>query len=803
MWKSVSLEMTLKPFCADMSDEGFRNVTAKILGQWEPLWTASPDAAPQIMFWLGDGSELLDFSGNLEDPFEYGRYLGSANKWTDTSNTIPEADTLHQRPRLFCENPPVWTYADLKRLVEIQKQTALELYGKRIDVGTTFDPGPEFAVSDFKYNRHPEILSNMLGKKMFIFCYATLHADTFRYAGYPNGIPEGETFGRFLGRQTQCFLSKIGFDFLWFSNGLGFGLETWGMTGAVFDGTNYHPENCTKTGEKIFQFWNDFREECPNYRIENRGTNLSTGLDLATDAVPLKDIYDKVPNILPPPNSPWAALDHDFGLELAGMMTHIAELPDNTGYPFRYYTHDPWWLNSPWLDRYDRMPHDIYLPLSIARMEPDGNVAGPVQLNLLSIDNSWGGIPDQVPQESIPHLLDAMRTAPDQPGPVIWLYPFQEVHDMVLSGGDAAQVLANDMSMITALNDGFPINTVLSTSYIASIPPEKINGRILVAPAMLAPEAARKVLELTQEYNISAIFYGAMSCNVLRDYFGVVEADPIQGPMELVGKGNIDHKPEYSGGPINLDLSCDSQATSLLQYRQDNITRPAVLKRGNVLWTRSTNSIAKITRAAIFLPKADYFYMETLFRDLAESLGWGVQLTRPLPHSASPRITIRVHDNAFYYAIYGTDMTVQQTFSTPDGAPVFRGRDLFLKDNKGICPMEKCSNYEARIFVKGQDTILNCEEMPHENVGMERRLFVNGLKDATVTVRPPKNCALTALTPCRAHLSLHNIIDSYPIRKEVDEYGEKYIAEHVNGYISIIFGTKQKEYFPTSFITIK
>ena len=30
-------------------------------------------------------------------------------------------------------------------------------------VGATFDPGPEFAYSDFKYHRHPEVASEMMG----------------------------------------------------------------------------------------------------------------------------------------------------------------------------------------------------------------------------------------------------------------------------------------------------------------------------------------------------------------------------------------------------------------------------------------------------------------------------------------------------------------------------------------------------------------------------------------------------------------------------------------------------------------
>ena len=87
--------------------------------------------------------------------------------------------------------------------------------------------------------------------------------------------------------------------------------------------------------------------------------------------MPLRDIFRKVPNLQPPPNSPWAALNGDFGLELVGWLSHIAELPGDS-YPFRFYIHDPWFINSPWLDRYGRYPHDLYLPFALTRVEQRG-----------------------------------------------------------------------------------------------------------------------------------------------------------------------------------------------------------------------------------------------------------------------------------------------------------------------------------------------------------------------------------------------------------------------------------------------
>ena len=164
------------------------------------------------------------------------------------------------------------------------------------------------------------------------------------------------------------------------------------------------------------------RQDLP---IETRGTNLTVGIDFATDAVNYQKLYAAGLGLLPPPNSPWAALDGDFGLEIVGYLSRIATLPDQE-YLFRYYVHDPWWVNSPWLDRYEGQPHDIYLPLAAARMDGTGAVRTPTHLSILSIDNTYGRMPDCVPQQCVPHLRRGLAELPDAVAPLLWVYPFSE-----------------------------------------------------------------------------------------------------------------------------------------------------------------------------------------------------------------------------------------------------------------------------------------------------------------------------------------------------------------------------------------
>ncbi|MEE1007430.1 MAG: hypothetical protein U0L66_09620, partial [Acutalibacteraceae bacterium] len=457
MFNTVNLEMSLKPF-KKTDDEYIRNVCRNLFEQWQPLLKNRETVS--VMLWTADGSEILDYAGNQNDKFEWCCYIGTANRELIGKDDDPDC-SLHEKKHYYMDNPPVMTYGILKKIVSTLKEEGKRAFPNSIiRVGETFDIGPEFAKSDFKYKRHPEISS---GTKLdafgFVDATALLNEDDRRYAAYPNGIPQNTPFGTFFGKQANIFLKDMGFDYLWLSNGLGFSSEPWSVTGKVFDGKNFYPEKLEKTQRNVFDFWHLFRKECPDFPLETRGTNNSVGIDYATDGVPLYDIYNAGFNITPPPNSPWAALNDNFGLEIMGHMTRICELPSN-GFMFRYYIHDPWWLNSPWYDRYNGNAHDIYLPMAITRVDAEGKVQSAETLNILSIDNSYGNMPDNCVNEPLPHLLKAEKDIADDIAPLVWVYPMREF-TTAHSEEALYEMYFGDKYISEAINNGFPLNCVV------------------------------------------------------------------------------------------------------------------------------------------------------------------------------------------------------------------------------------------------------------------------------------------------------------------------------------------------------
>lgn len=502
MFENITLELSLKPF--KRTDECYiRSVCSQIFEQWRPL--LKNRRSIKLMLWSADGSELLDYAGVEDDTFEWCRFVGTANL------PYPEPDdplelSLHKKKRDYTENPPKMTYGILKRIVSCLKEEGAKAFPSAvISVGSTFDIGPEFSLSDFKYARHTEICSGIgCGGFGFIDSTATLHADTHRYAAYPTGIPEGTPFGSFLGKQAEVFLSDMGFDYLWLSNGLGFSSNPWDKTGKIFDGERYYPEKLAKTKQSVFDFWRLFRAEC-SFPLEVRGTNNSVGIDYATDGVPLYDIYNADLNITAPPNSPWAAINDDYGLELMGHMTRICELPGKC-FPFRYYLHDPWWINSPWYDRYDGSPCDVYLPMAISRINPEGKIETASSLGVLSIDNSYGDMPDQCVNEPMPHFLKAEKDAADEAAPLVWVYPMREYttsHDV----DTLREMNLGDNYISNAINRGLPLCCVTSTDSFLRHADAVYQKSSLISPVPQTPAVLERLLDLTRK-GIGVVIYG-------------------------------------------------------------------------------------------------------------------------------------------------------------------------------------------------------------------------------------------------------------------------------------------------------
>lgn len=759
-FKNVTLEMSLKPF-TDSTPETMERVCRTVFTQWLALTRETEMVS--VMLWAADGSEILDYRGSLEDAFEWAKWIGVANPQHPVDPRNPACRSIHHQPRLYIENPPEFTYAWLKELVCCLKRIGTEITGLPVRVGATFDPGPEFAKSSFKYERHRETcLGNTMGKATMVCCYSRLHADNTVYAGYPDGIPEGTPFGEFLGRQAKAFTEDLGFDYLWLSNGFGFGMETWGLRGAVFDGREFSADRCPEVREKSMVFWNSFRVECPDLPLETRGTNLSTGMDLASDAVPLQEIYETVPGLRPPPNSPWAALNSDFGLELIGWMSHVAEIPEDR-FPFRFYTHDPWFLNSPWLDRYQRQPHDIYLPMSVSRIDAAGQVQTPTDLEFLTIDDSYGRLPDQVPNEVTAHILAAREWAPDAPAPLVWVYPFEEYHGMTFRAPyRIEEVFFGDWFMRGAVNNGLPLNTVISTGNFTAIAGTGQNifaESVLVSPVPDAGSEWARALIAHVKTGGKALVYGPLehADPGFLELLNLKQVPALDGKFALELAQPFDlfegdapvpvlrHHALFSAGGLDGAVadSADSATRVLARAIQNGEVRTVSLYRaadawgwGGIAWVRGTVSCdPERTSGHLLVPLSpdQAFPAECLMRDALRVLGWDFTVERSSMHIPVPMTCVSRHLNAFIFAGFSANTTAAVHLRTPQGIPLLTDTETRIIGGRGRYAFPKAWQHECRVFIEQSDTLsVGCRVRHSGLTGIRRRLEIVGLEQATV-----------------------------------------------------------------------
>jgi len=740
--KSITLEMSLKPF-KKTDSEYIRERVTYCFEQWKPLLKNAQEVS--IMLWCGDGSELFDYKGKLSDEFEWAYFIGGANQREASHSAIdPEGVGLHTRNYLYLENPPKMTYGILKEIVSTIKSVGKELFGdtKTVLVGETVDVGPEFAISDFKYNRHNELCTGgAMGKRTMLCAYEKMHADNYPYASYPNGVPEGEPFGTFFGKQSQVFLTDMGFDYIWFSNGMGFGRETWSSMGATFDGDKFDGTNLASVKKDALEFWLLFRKECPDFPIRTRGTNMTMGVDYASDAVPLKDIYALDADILPPPNSPWAALDGDFGLELAGYMSRISGVKDSK-YLFRFYLHDIWWANSPWYDRYNSKPHDIYLPLAASLIDEKGKLVLPSHMHILSVDNCFGDLPDLCAYESIPHFMKAFKESPDEPSTFVWVYPFDE-YSSAQTERQLSQMYNEDWFIRGAINNGFPLSTVTSTASFVKQNKELYKSSIIVTPVpQSGSEFEKKILDYVKKGG-KAVFYGsaALSSEEFRKTVGIgLCNEGLSGECELSqdkkSVGTLKINPILCGGEV-YETATDTAFLTSGKYAFG-------AKNGNAIWLRGIVSCESKKGARLPIPhdEGKYVIFERYLLSIMKEFDYDIRYEKPCGEK-NPCTMLHKHNNAFIYSAFLPSTTVKAKMKFPFGAPVFNGYEAVIEDGYAVYNFPKAERVECRVFVKQKSGVVSCREFAPVSAQYRRNLALSGLENADVYVLTESYCADT------------------------------------------------------------
>jgi hypothetical protein len=806
---NVSLEISAKPFLR-IDDESILGLMEDVFRHWYSLLKHADTIA--LLWWLSDGTDILVYNRDIDTPIQWMKYLGFAHKTFDVPREKdPYGESIVGVPRIYHPGAPALTYGDVRRIVRLMKYAAKNVLQRDLRVGTAFDPGAEFSNHPFRYEQHPELL---LGETIkCIDCTARLHADNQGYAGFPDGIPEGTPFGTFLGRQMKAYLDDMGFDYIWFSNSFGYGRSPYAFGGAgqFFDGQRFKPDGNTEVRDRILEFWQLLRRECPEYPIETRGTDFTVGMNLVNHATPYQAIYNGNFNIVPPPNTPWPALTKNHGLALCGYLSRISAYRGNT-LPMRFYATDPWWCNSPWRDMWERQPHDIYLSGAICRIGRNGEVNAFNDFKILSIDSSWGEVEEQIPDEVIPHVKRATALRPDAPPPVMWIYPFDEYHRWTFDDKRLAEVMAGDLLIQNAFNHGLPMSGVMTTSSLVteiSSHPGAYSGSVLVTPVPEPDSPWEEALLKHLQGGGNVLCYGTTEYAGQRwlDKLGIAHAAPIEGELALrmphdpdvyrehAASSACHHDSILSGGGIREILATVSGKTEVLaavvqgdDERIVALVRPSKISgAGTVAWVRGTSSVTvegvKGRNLATHDP-GTFYPCEILLRHALGVLGWENSVIRDNPSRQAVHLMVSRVRNGFVYAGYSPDPTAEFVLGSPLGAPLLPGRDLRIEDGRARTPIHGWFHEEVRVFVQQKSGVVGLHAISPKHYRYKRRWALNGLEQATIHFFPEAGCGENTQMLLNTDLGILVTGESFESEMINDRFGEHVRIDNVSGTLT-------------------
>ena len=783
----VTLELSLKPFL-DLSDAGIDATCDRLWRNWRRL-AARADALA-LLLWVGTGDEVLTWSGRDDDVVPTTTTIGFNNMGHEGAYDPANEHYQVNRAQPYHADPPTVRYGDLKRIIGALRRTGKAVTGLRPSVGATIDPGPEFAPSPWRYEHHREVLQTKLDRlpypMWFITHQATLEADDAVYAAFPDGLPGGTGFGTFLGRQFEAARRKLGFDFIWLSNGLGYSHHPWISRGDLFDGQAFHPDRAAEQLERTNRFWRDFRAES-DAPIEVRGTNFTVGMDLAADGCSLADIAEIGGLERPPCNPPWGS--RALGMEMASYLSRLAKTPTDR-LPFRFYLNDPWFAVVPWYDYYAQEPFDCYVPMAASRLNGSGGVASggvdaPTDLNLLTIDTAKGELLEDQAGEFTPHLLAALDTRPDAAGPVVWVYPFTD-YDAVLKQTPERlnHLFAHDWFVSRAIDGGLPLNTVCDADrFVRLRDAGRLPDAVFVAPVPVGDWAYGGALLELVNHGGRVILFGSTehAPAPLREALGLTHATPIEGtlafdsslpsdwfdhatpsdtgidPAEAVVGMEVEsgaskreatervpliHRALTSGGGV-LER-CDDVSAVRATVRLDGEERAYAVVRsrpewrgGQLAWVRSTVGFdpASPHLEAKWDPPSESVNAAEMMRPLLGELGWRIVQHRHDPAARPAQVFIKRSRGGWYVVGHKPDTSVRLWIAGPDGAPVYEQCETPIVDGLAGESFGKSFHKRANAFVTMPDGVVSVSRLTVP-VGKRYHFSIGGLDDAAVTLYP-------------------------------------------------------------------
>ena len=310
--------------------------------------------------------------------------------------------------------------------------------------------------------------------------------------------------------------------------------------------------------------------------------------------------------------------------------------------------------------------------------------------------------------------------------------------------------------MRAAVNQGFPLNTVVSTTHFLSArrtAPDLFGDTVLACPAPDAGTALEAALLEHVDMGGRVLLYGPLrhSGKPIRDRLGVGLAHGLSGELtfstrlvpDTLGQGAFPGRiriPELLSGGGAEEVALGSAAGIRADVGNGKERRAfSALARsaagGALGWVRGA-FCETITGGQ--LPRQDdpreWFSAARLMRWILQDMGHVMRFMKPDVTTGDPVILASRHANGYFFSGFSRSTTVRLLWRLPLGVPVPVGCDVAVSGGLGEMTLPRAWRRECRVFVdQAASSEVTCREQHSGEIGITRRLLVRGLRDADVT----------------------------------------------------------------------
>ena len=160
-----------------------------------------------------------------------------------------------------------------------------------------------------------------------------------------------------------------------------------------------------------------------------------------------------------------------------------------------------------------------------------------------------------------------------------------------------------------------------------------------------------------------------------------------------------------------------------------------------------------------------------------------------------PVILMHRNERSLWFSGYCPDTSVKISLNTELGAPLLLANETYLEDGNAVYHMPRAWRHECRVFVSQEkQRSIHAIETISTQMGVERRIEVNGLENATVYVLP-KNGDVDKTYAMLNSPYPHFVSEKYESSVEDTVLGKAIKYSNISGTLLIMDKTEDwKEY---------